>query len=338
MAGTRIADSQELRAYQRHLEALGYQTVETFLAAVHVAGDSLSAYLGTDARRLAESLPQHAQLQQLNFYQLQEPFALGVKLDAIPRPKSAFTVTRPPDAAPPGPTSVSLIGEMPPIRDQGRRGTCVAFATAAVIDHYFRRVRQNDLDFSEQFLYWDCKQNDGHPNDSGTWVALAMSLDERDGICSDVTWPYNPNPISGNEGQGPPPATAQGEASDYRVTPIHNLPPTSVQDLRNELLSGRCVAFSIPVFNSWYLNNDITRTGDIVLPIPGEQALDSGHAMCIVGFQDLADEPALGSGRFILRNSWGAYWATESSMGTAGYGTIPYAYIARYGQEAFSIG
>ncbi len=109
-----------------------------------------------------------------------------------------------------------------------------------------------------------------------------------------------------------------------------------MQDLKNELARRRCVAFDVPVFNSWYQNPEVTRTAHIALPIHGESAV-GGHAMCLVGYEDMPGEEDLGGGRFYLRNSWGNAWATQSSLSVAGYGTIPYAYIARYGQEAYSI-
>jgi hypothetical protein len=63
----------------------------------------------------------------------------------------------------------------------------------------------------------------------------------------------------------------------------------------------------------------------------GSEASVGGHAMCCVGYQDDANSP--GGGFFILRNSWGTGWAYQSPYG-AGYGTIPYAYIATQNWEA----
>jgi C1A family cysteine protease len=114
------------------------------------------------------------------------------------------------------------------------------------------------------------------------------------------------------------------------------LPATSVESIKAELASGRCVAFAIPVFNSWFQNLEVRRTGDIVMPVPGEVRSPLGHAMCIVGYQDLADEPEIG-GRFILRNSWNEQWAIRSPY-EPGYGTIPYTYIARFCVEAYVLG
>jgi C1A family cysteine protease len=58
--------------------------------------------------------------------------------------------------------------------------------------------------------------------------------------------------------------------------------------------------------------------------------------MCLVGYVDMPNNQELGFGRFILRNSWGANWGINSPYG-AGYGTIPYAYLAKLGTEAHSI-
>jgi C1A family cysteine protease len=163
-----------------------------------------------------------------------------------------------------------------------------------------------------------------------------MDLLQRDGCCLESAWPYNPTIVAGNEGQDPPPAGAQTQALLYKVTPYNQLSPTLVQGIKNELIRQRCVAFDIPVFNSWYQSSEVARTGEITMPIPGERRI-GGHAMCIVGYQDLGPGDAPGGGRFLIRNSWGTTsWAYQSAY-QAGYGTIPYAYIAAYGQEAYSI-
>jgi len=118
--------------------------------------------------------------------------------------------------------------------------------------------------------------------------------------------------------------------------PATALPPTSVNDYKAALSGGHWVPFSIPVFNSWYLNSQVRLTGDISNPLPGEVRA-GGHAMAIVGCLDLPDRPDLGGGRFILRNSWGSTWGQTCRYG-AGYGTIPYIYIQRFGMEAYTLG
>jgi C1A family cysteine protease len=59
---------------------------------------------------------------------------------------------------------------------------------------------------------------------------------------------------------------------------------------------------------------------------------EGGHAVCVVGYGE--DDDFAGGGFFIVRNSWGTSWAAKSAF-EPGYGTIPFAYVARHGWEAF---
>jgi C1A family cysteine protease len=188
---------------------------------------------------------------------------------------------------------------------------------------------------SEQFLYWNCKQNDGISNKEGTWITVAIELLKRDGVCAESVWPYNAAKLTGNESQGPPPANAATSAAQNKISSYLKLSPTSVDDIKFRLGNGWTVPFSIPVFNSWYKNPWVRYTGDLTMPVPGEGTV-GGHAMCIVGYQDLPSYPEIGGGRFLIRNSWGDGWAPQSCY-APGYGTIPYAYISGYNREAFSI-
>ena len=157
----------------------------------------------------------------------------------------------------------------------------------------------------------------------------------REGCCLETDWPYVPIPIAGNEGQNPPPTGAQLAALAFRIPFVKQLSPTYIPDLKAELAAGHCVSFSIPVFNSWLGSQWVADTGDITMPIPNEIRV-GGHAMCLVGYVDMPNSPELGFGRFILRNSWGHAWGINSPYGQ-GYGTIPFAYLAKLGAEAYSI-
>jgi C1A family cysteine protease len=312
-------------ALARHaakLRSLGYNTAEEVAGAAETAYQSLADYLQEDVRG---ALPRH------RGFASPQSFPLGVALDAIPAPRLAFSMAAP--AAGPLPPSTNLIAQMPPTRDQAHRGTCVAHAALAALEN-LRTSQSAYNDMSEQFLYWDCKRNDGMPAVEGTFLGVAVPLLQNDGCCFETTWPYNPNPVAGNEGQDPPPPTAPTQASGNTIATFRQLAPTSVRDIKLELVRGRCAAFSIPVFNSWYQNAAVAASGDIVLPFPGE-AVVGGHAMCICGYEDSAADEPVGGGRFILRNSW-TPWGTTSRFGPS-YGTIPYAYIANFGKEAYSI-
>lgn len=335
-----IAQIEELRSYQDALHALGFSgnnSLEQFIAASQVAGPELATYLGVSVTTLAETvnvaasatngIPQSAQ-EKISH----ATYSLGVAIEQIPPRRRAPSITTAAVGAP-NPSEVNLISQMPTVRNQEQRGTCVAHAALSAYEHFLMTYGAYQ-DLSEQFLYWNCKRNDGIPNTEGTWLAIAVPLLQREGCCFETTWPYNPSPIVGNESQGPAPGGAQLEALSFRAPNYKMLSPTSVYDIKNELSAGRCVAFSIPVFNSWLRSSWVAYSGDITMPVPNE-VIAGGHAMCFVGYTDSADM-GLGGGRFILRNSWGTDWGINSPYGS-GYGSIPYAYVARLGAEAYSL-
>lgn len=225
---------------------------------------------------------------------------------------------------------VNHIGRLQPIMDQGRRGTCVGCGTVAVTEFLQGRA------LSGQYLYWAAKMRDGHEKEEGTWIRFAAQALEEAGICHEKTWPYDPVWHDSTH-QGPPPARAKREAAQNKARRSIRVNARSVNDLRQILygtssMRGRPISFSVPVFRSWAFNPITFRTGVIRMPLPGEEKI-GGHCMTLVGYRDDGEWP--GGGYFILRNSWGTRWASESSYGP-GYGVIPYAYLEQYGWEAYT--
>jgi hypothetical protein len=321
-------------------QALGYRTVEEALGVLQVAGRAFARFFGLPETALeafagvaqAVAAPVTAQERAVIDYAV---YSLGAALGHV------SSLTRAPDLpttiAPPLPTgetaTVSLIPQMPAIRHQRRRGTCVAFAALAAYEH-FLNTNGTPVDLSEQFLYWSCKTYDGY-NGEGTWLRVAFDRLCQDGCCLEEKWPYVPDAATGNEGQGPPPPGAQVQALSYRPSDRLLLAPTAVADLKAVLQSGSCIAVSIPVYNTLMLNPQAMKTGDIPNPVPGELSV-GGHAVCLVGYADNPSTPGLGGGRFLLRNSWGEAFGFASAYGP-GYGTISYAYMGRSCREAFAV-
>jgi len=334
LVGTSIDEIPELKPYVRTLYALGYLTLEHLIFGTEIAAGQLGEVLKTDIPSLLSSIdipPTAIPPEELELLDAAE-CPLGFAIESLTPPDAAPALTLgPPLAEIP---EVNLIPQMPPIRNQGDRGTCVAHAALSAFEH-FNRKKGNGQDLSEQFCYWSCKQNDGRPSGFGTWLRVALPVLKRDGCCTEVTWPYNPHRKAGDEGQGPPPDEALEEALYHRIEAYNELAPTAVPDLKAELSAGRAVAFSIPAYRSWYSNTWVRYTGDMVLPVPGEVRI-GGHAMCLVGYVDAPGKTDLGGGRFLVRNSWGENWGSECPYGK-GYGTIPYSFIDRYCLEAYSI-
>lgn len=228
--------------------------------------------------------------------------------------------------------TVSLIAQCPPIRNQHERGTCVAFASVGFLEFHLNADGTGAAKrFSEQFVYWGCKNDDDMENTEGTFVSTARQVLKKRGSCLGKTWKYNPLPIPGNESQGPPPGGAKAEAKQF-VFSAKAVAARNPDRIREQLDAGKPVVLSVKTFPSWDYptTND---TGEITMPIPGEKS-DGGHAICVVGYELNSRFP--GGGAFIIRNSWGTAWAKPSGRFQPGYGTLFFEYIKKYGLEAYA--
>jgi len=204
------------------------------------------------------------------------------------------------------PVRVNLVSKMSPIRDQGNRGTCVAFCLTA-IHEYATRPKVDD---SERHLYYLAKLLDGSPNACGTFQSAAARALRTTGQCLETIWPYNASAACNAHGTVP-----QNAATDaaHRKISLTALNPHDIIGIKTALAQGRPVGISVPVFNSWYQSPTTDRTGRITMPFPSENDV-GGHCMCVVGYQDdtaatITETP--GGGFFILRNSWSTHWGRQ---------------------------
>jgi papain like protease len=215
-----------------------------------------------------------------------------------------------------------------PVRDQGRRGTCVAHAVVAMMECLIGRAA-GELDLAEQWLYWRCKEVDGNQR-SGTLIEIGTEEAVSTGVCLEDVWPYNPLVIDGNEGHDPPPDGAAA-AADQRMDAWEELAYRSTTAIQEALDGDSPVAIGVPVYDNWYSNPAANALGNIPMPLPFS-LLKGGHAMCIVGYDFDPDVP--GGAGFIVRNSWGTGWAPRSAI-APGYGVLPFPYVEQYGWGAF---
>jgi hypothetical protein len=346
--GTSLSDVPGLTARQRKvLRDSWIVTAQEFVALAQcpdVVRHPLARALGVDPAGL-DALAQAAEgvipatrdirSRQLGLEAGQTDYGRGALLDE-PMDEIARRRALPP-YEPPGTRKVlapsaDLLDQLPELRSQGSRGTCVAHATLALREQLeITAGAPKEINLSEQFVYWWCKVNDGIPKTSGTYVAVAMRGLRELGAPLEEMWPYVSDPAGPDEGQGPPPAGCANGDPALRTARTIELNPSDIGGIKSCLAEGRAVAFSVPVFDSWYYSGASRRWGKITLPLPGE-AEDGGHAMTLVGYQD--DPAAPGGGYFLVRNSWQP-WAFDG-VWQEGYGAIPYAYISRHANAAFS--
>jgi hypothetical protein len=240
-----------------------------------------------------------------------------------------------------------------PIRDQGNRGTCVAFAAAACAEHTRAAAGSPVQDLSEQFLYWAIKTSTADPNPShdGTFLQFARDALGQMGVCEEHLWPYvsKPGTTVTQETPADPSGAARanagagkfGATSFHQSTGTNNDANVRLDEVFSALRRGRPVAITLPMFRDPILpqgpSNWTTPVGwayGHVLDPPPRSIVVSGHAVCIVGFEPDQNEPR--GGHFIFRNSWGTTWASQAPASgygyspEVGYGVVSATYVAEY--------
>jgi C1A family cysteine protease len=202
------------------------------------------------------------------------------------------------------------------VRDQGKRGTCLAFGVTAA--HEKARLRRRGGEravLGEELLHWRCKQIDGDGQD-GTGPASAAQALHDPGQSAAELWPYD----GGRDEQDPayaPPAGAL-EADAMRLA---NLSSTSsdAAEIRERIREGHAVVLGLDLWPGFY-----SAHGGILSAPSAPELFGEGHAVTVVGFDESAEW-------LLIRNSWGESW------GEGGHARLPEAALEVAGLGAWIV-
>jgi C1A family cysteine protease len=197
--------------------------------------------------------------------------------------------------------TVDLRNKFGPVRDQGERPACMAFAASDA--HSFAR---NSLDaLSAEYAFYHAVHRQLTP-DRTKGVSFSAMVDTiaTDGQPLESGWPYLSD-LQANDPWTPP--VSPGTLYRRNTTTIAN----ALKEIVDALLAGSPVVIGMEIGNSFY---DLS--ADDVLPAANE-AVAGRHAVIAVGLGELNSARCL-----MLRNSWGAGW------GDLGHGWIHEDYLA----------
>ena len=210
--------------------------------------------------------------------------------------------------------AADLRGQMEPVRDQGRRPTCLAFAASAT----HRAAHEHPSELCPEWLYYHATRRDGLRPDQGSTIEATCAVIPVEGQPDEGFWPYrsdtNPTPY------WPPGETPTVVRCD---TGQRN---GEAERWQRELDARRPVTIALFISPIFYAPAGFAGSeavmGDDAEPI--DPALV--HAVVLAGYGDRR-----GTRHFLIRNSWGLGW------GWAGHAWFPETYLARRFVGAFVI-
>ncbi len=180
------------------------------------------------------------------------------------------------------PNALDLRGDLPPVRDQGGRGTCAAFAASAVKEYQERIDAKFDSWMSPEFIYY---HRENKPS-AGMYGRDVMKILQKIGSVPDYMYEYRPD-----ENARAPSVDLLGTAARYRIANYAQI--TDSDELKHALNQSGVCWIAFPVYKHrpefWRKN---TENG-------ADEKPEGGHALAVVGYNEKG---------FIIRNSWGARW------------------------------
>ncbi|OUR96649.1 hypothetical protein A9Q84_09910 [Halobacteriovorax marinus] len=213
-----------------------------------------------------------------------------------------------------------------PIRDQGKRPTCSAFAGTRAIEIALAQ-KGKQIDLSEQYVYWSSKPycQQSPCSKRGSWITYALdhskSASSAD-IPSESSCPYTSLSRPGNETQIPMSSSCQrGIVKIERYDKLN-----SNRELIRALDNNQSIVGGFKLSPNFYKTRGIISYQDSLVNGKMDQHA-SGHALLIVGYMKLPKKLTRsheGSLCYIVANSWTEGW------GTGGYGCITEKWLRKY--------
>ncbi|PJZ84514.1 C1 family peptidase [Leptospira harrisiae] len=227
------------------------------------------------------------------------------------------------------PKAIDLSSQMPPVGNQGRQNSCVAWATGYAIKSYLLKNKgqapeydppfaggKGKFVFSPAFIY--NQQNGGE--DKGLYYYKTMEFLKSNGAA-----PWSSMPYSDKDYLTQPSQSSKKEALKYKIKSFSRLNYKNPDEIKRVLAGKNVVMVGMIIDDAFY-----KLKGSTIYDENGGQSY-GGHAMTIVGYDDQKKSKSGKKGAFKLQNSWGTNW------GDKGFGWVSYSMLAKVSQETYAI-
>lgn len=205
-------------------------------------------------------------------------------------------------APPPArPAAADLTPDAPPVYDQGRLGSCTAWAVRTAREYLTRRAGNEPQPLSPLWLYYETRRKYWKVDvDSGAYMRQAAKILAGRGMALAADWPYDVA-----KWKTPPPAASYAKALWYRNVNYYRI--GSLPEMLDCLASGHPFIFGFPVHANF---RQAGGSGAGRVPLPSGPAL-GGHAVCAIGYR--LDDGWEGGGYVLARNSWDL-WTADGNL------------------------
>jgi hypothetical protein len=201
-------------------------------------------------------------------------------------------------------------GRQTPVRHQGSRPTCVAFAVSAAHEWTSGALTVR----SAEHAFALAKRRDGlPPGQRGTTVQACLVGVSDAGQSPETDWPYGDPAWPDSRPESDLPSSRRARPGPWR-----RLGPPWLVAIGTALREGHAVVLTVGfVQRAWQ-----RATAGGVIEVPPSPVLTGAHAVLVVGLQQA---PA---NVLVIKNSWGTRW------GDAGYGYLSAEYVNLYAIDA----
>ncbi len=233
------------------------------------------------------------------------------------------------------PRLIDLKKDMTSAKNQGSRGTCTFFSTAALIEATIKKDQNIDVNISEEYLNYVTKSMGHYSNNEGSVVRSNIIATDKKGILLERDYSYQPSwfdkalpceKYKSSDVSAPRECFNHGKPANEILEKVISAEKINFEGAlknTNDIIrflaeEKRPLTLSVPVnFNGWPDSGDVVHNEELRQECLKSSDACGGHSVLLTGYD-------LDKKIFFFKNSWGKNWGQE------GFGTMSFETLDLY--------